>query len=108
MSGTQKRNAKKELLSILGDSRPKCAVIQYMINFDEIDKLIILKCGYTEDEWNIFLDRLDFEYSTWNEVEYLNGTIWMLDGTWYERMGFTAPAYWEHLRLPIIPKLLIE
>lgn len=108
MSGTRKRNAKSELLYLLGNTRPYCAAIQYIVDFQDLEKSIILKCGYTEDEWNIFLECLDFEYTTWSEDEFLSGTVWLPDGTWYERIGFMAPAYWEHMRLPVIPKLLIE
>jgi hypothetical protein len=99
-------NAKQELLeAIEGKSKLKCANIQ--LGDYRVRKVIKLKVGYSEAEYNDFLKELDFEYDSGFGGQELFGTLWHEDGTWQERGEYDGSEWWNHNQLPEIPSELL-
>ena len=98
------RNAKEELLKLLeGKAKVKCATITNGDEWDEDNKDILLKVGYSENEWTEFLKSLNFSYDPSYGGQNLFGTVWLEDGTWCTRSEYD---WWEHNQLPEIPSEL--
>jgi hypothetical protein len=99
-------NAKDEFLMHVVDQKlVQCAVI--VINgIDGVDT-ILLK-NWNEKEMESFLNKIDVEYDNGYGAQYLNGTIWMNDGTWIRRAEYDGSEWWEHMKCPPIPKYLIS
>ena len=102
------RNAKEELLQLLeGKAKVKCAIIRNDDKWDEDKKDILLKVGYSENEWNEFLKSLNFSYDSGYGGQNLFGTVWLEDGTWCARGEYDGSEWWEHNQLPeILSELL--
>ena len=91
-------NAKQELLDII-ESHPvqvwfmnphtiKCCEIrmEYYTFDDDTSKVISLKEGYTEEEYEEFLNKLDFDYDAGYGSQHMYGTVWLTEpGVWMER-----------------------
>jgi len=108
-------NAKRELLDNLGmhenirnseDAQVLCARVTYT-TFDEKDNdvyhKIILQKDYTQEEYDKFLNEMDFDYDIMYEID---GIIWLKDGCWY-----TRDYDWDNwsMNYPVeIPKELIK
>lgn len=93
-------NAKKELMLTLDDieQQIKCAWIQCgNINLQ-------LKVNYTIDEYNEFINKMDFEYdSSWGS-QHLYGIVWLKDNnSWLERGEYDGSEWWDYKYLPNIP-----
>jgi hypothetical protein len=96
-------NAKQELLkAIEGKSKLKCATIQLRDYIAQ--KRIKLKVEYSENEYNDFLKKLDFEYDSGFGRQELFGTLWHEDGTWQERGEYNGSEWWKHNQFPEIPR----
>jgi hypothetical protein len=112
-------NAKQELLSHLAGLQDmkgrfipiKCAIIRTDRNsyWDDNDNYvqpepILLKEGYSADEYTEFLDKLNFEYDDGYGGQELYGMIWLMeDNTWYERGEYDGSEWWEYKECPQIP-----
>lgn len=118
-------NAKQELLNMLEmlDGKIKCAEVYTddlgkrwvprgewgIIEDPNVEDMkAILKVGYTEEEYNKFLNDLDFEYDNGYGGQVLHGTIWMDDETWIDRGEYDGSEWWQWNFLPDIPKYLQE
>jgi hypothetical protein len=118
-------NAKQELLNILEmrNGRIKCAEVYTddlakrwvakgewgIIEEPGVEDMkAILKVGYTEEEYNKFLNGLDFEYDNGYGHQILHGTIWMDDNTWVDRGEYDGSEWWKWNFLPDIPEHLKE
>lgn len=102
------RNAKEELLKLLeGKAKVKCATITNGDEWDEDKKDILLKVGYSENEWTEFLKSLNFSYDSGYGGQNLFGTAWLEDGTWCTRGEYDGSEWWEHNQLPEIPSELL-
>ena len=102
------RNAKEELLKLLeGKAKVKCAIITNGDGWDEDKKDILLKVGYSENEWTEFLKSLNFSYDSGYGDQNLFGTVWLEDGTWCTRGEYDGSEWWEHNQLPEIPSELL-
>ena len=96
-------NARKELLEAVKDTaKIKCASISYGRWEREASKKV-LKINYTNDEYNEFLNSLDFEYDSGYGGQDLYGTVWLEEGTWLSRGEYDGSEWWEHNVLPNIP-----
>lgn len=98
-------NAKEELISfcvnIVDLAGIKCARITYK------KKRIYLKINYSKEDWQKFMNELDFEYENSYAQEELYGYVWLCDGSWLERVGeYDASDRWGHKVIPPIPKYL--
>lgn len=99
------RNAKEELLQLLeGKAKVKCATITNGYEWSEDKTDILLKVGYSENEWTDFLKSLNFSYASGYGGQHLFGTVWLEDGTWCTRAGYD---WWKHNQLPRIPSKLL-
>lgn len=101
-------NAKVEFLSHISQyGKVKCAKIKHIPIPDPEFPIIILKIGYSQAEWNEFLMDLDYNYDDTYGCQELYGTIWFEDGTWSSRGEYDGSEWWEHNKLPEIPKELL-
>ena len=97
-------NAKEELLEAIGHNDIVCAWVQRYISYTNRVKIVLRK-GYTEEEYHRFLNDLNFEYYDGHGTQELFGTVW-LDKGWLERGEYDGSEWWDHKRRPTIPKEL--
>lgn len=96
-------NAKQELLDALKDTaKIKCASIRHGI-WEHTASQKTLKLNYSENEYNEFLNSLNFNYDEGYGGQELYGTVWLEDGTWLSRGEYDGSEWWEHNVLPTIP-----
>jgi len=103
------QNAKEEFLQMVKNKIVLCAEISYQDCWEhEIPgsehKLPIT---YTEEEYNSFVDSLDFEYDHGYGGQELFGTVWFKDGTWADRGEYDGSEWWQNHVCPIVPKSLL-
>jgi hypothetical protein len=109
-------NAKQEFLSHITYSgfpiqrQVLCAIIQKGDYVDDDENLLsapkntfVLTTGYTEEDWNDFLSKMDFMYDSGWGSQNLFGTIWYTDETWSSRWEYDGSEGWEHNFCPEIP-----
>lgn len=100
-------NAKQELLDAVKDTaKIKCASIRYGRFEDEATQKT-LKLNYSEEDYNEFLNSLDFTYDNDFGGKQLYGTVWLEDGAWLTRGEYDGSEWWEHNVLPAIPTDLL-
>jgi hypothetical protein len=99
-------NAKDEFLEVT----KKLNVIYARIainpkNCDDItdNEYIVLKVGYSEDDYNFFLKMLDVEYDSGFGRQELFGIILCEDGVWLERYDYDGSEHWVEYKYPEIP-----
>jgi hypothetical protein len=100
-------NTRAEFIKHIGSRKVLCAQISY----DDYDgplnlKFFNLTTGWTEEDWKVFLDSLDFDYDSGYGIQNLFGTIWYSDGTWSERGEYDGSEWWSHHSCPQIPEEL--
>ncbi len=98
-------NAQNELLSKLNGRVIKCASIYYGNEYDDDRKHFILKIGYTNKEYDDFINSLDFEYDDGYGGQELFGCVWFND-SWLERGEYDGSEWWNDKKYPDIPKEL--
>ena len=103
------RNAKEEFLSMVGSTELLCAQISYQDCWEHElpgseHKLLV---GYTQEQYNSFIESLDFEYDAGYGGQELFGCIWYKDGTWADRGEYDGSEWWQHHECPIVPKSLL-
>jgi len=93
-------NAKEEFLYVVEGKSIKCA----HIIFDSDDKNIVsvLKVGYSNEDYQTFLDSLDYEYEVGFGYQQMFGTIWLNDNTWFSRGEYDGSEWWEQHVYPDI------
>lgn len=105
-------NAKIEFLLHTKDLKVKCAYVVTGFSYysdddkEEIDP-IKLPVGYTKEQYNEFLQKLDFQYDSGYGTQYLTGIIWYENDAWSERGEYDGSEWWEHKQMPIIPQFLL-
>ena len=103
-------NAKQEFLSKVNGHTVICAILQEanFCSFDEAEKpwCHILKKGYSEEDYNKFLQEIDFEYNNGYGGQEIDGVIWLSDGAWYDRGEYDGSEWWEFHKYPEIPENL--
>jgi hypothetical protein len=107
-------NAKQEFLNITKDFEVLCATISvygnegksYWAPLDSKpikDKSLALPVNYTQEEYQNFLNELNFKYdNSWGH-QYLYGTIWLKDKRWIERLEYDGSESWRLVERPKIP-----
>lgn len=104
-------NAKEEFLEHVKQTKKvvKAVDIQIGYGYDEDDKNPrALKVGYTDEEYEAFLESINFSYDSGYGSQYLSGTIWYVGGTWSSRGGYDGSEWWEYNSCPKIPKELLK
>jgi hypothetical protein len=96
-----KTNAKQEFISHIGNRKVKCVNL-YRNNYDD-GEAFELGCGYNIDEWNNFLEKLDFNYDSGYGSQQIFGTIWYEDETWSDRGEYDGSEWYEYHICPEIP-----
>ena len=99
-------NAKNELLKYLGGEMPLCARIDYAKDF-ETTETILLKKWYSEDDWEDFLSKLDFQYDNGFGTQHLFGIVWISESVWIERNEYDGAESWAWQECPEIPSELL-
>jgi hypothetical protein len=110
-----KTNAKQEFLIHIRsqfvppiESNVLCASIQkgddYGDDEEIIERTFILTTGYSQEDWNEFLSKLDFIYDSGYGGQELFGTIWYTDGTWSDRREYDGSEWYEYHICPEIPE----
>ena len=102
-------NAKKEFISAVENkSAVKCVKIIFGDIYDPEDAQmsLTLKVGYTQEEFKSFLNELDLNYDNGYGGQFLFGTIWLEDGTWFTRGEYDGSEWWEYHSCPKIPDSL--
>jgi len=108
-------NAREEFLNAIGTNIVECATITYdacslwEMSDEEPSQSqdILLKRGYTQEEFEQFLNKLDFKYDSGYGGQELFGTVWFENGTWMERGEYDGSEWWTIQSRPQIPKELI-
>lgn len=96
------------MLELLKGKEIKCATVTRDRWLDEHERrAIVLKVGYTADDYERFLKELDFRYYSGYGVQELFGTVWFKDNTWAGRGEYDGSEWWEEHSLPDIPKELL-
>lgn len=98
-------NAKKEFLEDTQKDNVLCASIFYRTGYgsEENKNEMILKCAYTKEEYEDFLNKLDFDYDDGFGGQELYGIIICQDGVWFERGEYDGSEWWERHKYPEIP-----
>ena len=73
---------------------------------EDRDKKAFLRLGFTESDFNQFLESLNYDYDAGYGGQEVFGTIWYKDGTWSERGEYDGSEWWEHKSVPSIPDSL--
>jgi len=113
MNETSSRtNAKDELLEALGDNKIKAAVISYnltqLISSKKVPTVnLSLSVGYSQEEFEAFLNALNFVYDASFGGNDFDGTIWLMDQTWIGRGLDDGSSWWVHRQKPEIPRYLL-
>lgn len=102
-------NAKQEVERLLrGKAGVRCAIITRGYYDDQEDYLKAeLKVNHTEEEFQSFLNSLNFDYYSGFGGQELFGTIWLTDDTWCTRGEYDGSEWWVHNQLPEIPSELL-
>ena len=98
-----KTNTKQEFISHIQNRKVKCAKISKGDDYSGKQISFELGCAYNTDEWNEFLNKLDFHYDSGYGGQELFGTIWYEDGTWSERGEYDGSEWWEYHICPEVP-----
>lgn len=101
-------NAKEELLEIIKitGANIKCAFIKTFYHISE-HEFITLKVNHTDHDYGIFLSKLNFYYDSRDCFQYIDGFVWLNDGTFLCRDSYDGDEWWKHITLPEIPKELL-
>jgi len=108
-----KTNAKQEFLmhtrQVLA-SNPEaqilcCTITRDHSSWEEEQKWTYqLTTGFTQEEYDQFLDKLDFMYNSGYGGQKLFATIWYKDGTWSTTLY--GSEWYSYQRCPEIPPIL--
>lgn len=93
-------NAKDEFLKHTKNKVVMCAVVDYC------NLTVKLPVNYNINDYERFLNAINFEYDCGYGGQELYGTIWYADGTWSERGEYDGSEWWEYKYMPEIPESL--
>tara|TARA_R110000772_G_scaffold43995_1_gene101232 strand:- start:41689 stop:42024 length:336 start_codon:yes stop_codon:yes gene_type:complete len=71
-------------------------------NINHGDTDYYLKTEYTQEEYDSFLNALDFEYDSGYGGQELYGIIWCESGIWLSRGEYDGSEWWEINQYPEI------
>ena len=97
-------NAKQEFLKTIEKHKLICCTIS--ISHDWYNSTVFnLKPGYTPEEYDEFVNNLNFEYDNGYGTQELYGTIWCEDGVWFDRHEYDGSECWDGHKYPSIPDI---
>lgn len=88
------KNAKDELLMATSSLKIIAVDINYLGNN------YILYKNYDTEQFNSFIESLNFEYDSGYGSQVLHGVIWCTDGTWLHRGEYDGSEWWEVNKYP--------
>lgn len=98
-------NAKEELLEFLNDNCLQ--LIAASITYEPLyyDKFLefTLFNNFTFNEYEKFINGLNFEYDCGYGSQELYGTLWFSDASWAERYEYDGSERWVLRKLPKVP-----
>lgn len=97
-------NAKEEFLKRITGFKVICATVDLGDCWDDNKTIFNLKPKYTEDEYQKFINSLDFNYNDGYGRQNLFGTIWCEDGVWMDRGEYDGSEWWDVHSYPVIPE----
>ena len=104
-------NALTELQNLLSRTKSeiKAATVSFGHGYYEEDEQppFNLKVSHSTDDLKAFEEYLNRNYDNGYGGQELHGIIWFEDGTWAERGEYDGSEWWEHRKLPAIPKELL-
>lgn len=102
-------NAKDEFIEHVGTDRVLCATIGYTpstLSSATVERSLQLNIGFTPEDMDEFLSKMDFEYDNGYGGQELFGTIWYVEGSFSSRGEYDGSEWWEAHRTPTIPEEL--
>lgn len=98
-------NCKEEFLEHVKNRDILCVSLQHGSSYDDDDckKTYFLPKGFSEPEYQTFLQAIDFKYDSGYGGQELHGLIWYKDGTWSSRGTYDGSEWWVHNVCPEIP-----
>jgi len=97
-------NVKDELITSIGDRKVICASISHETSFPVSlsgpPRFFKLKVGYTDEEFAVFLNNLDFEYYSGFGGQELYGTVWLDNEAWLTRGEYDGSEWWDFNEYP--------
>jgi hypothetical protein len=101
-------NAKEEFLGHIRDRKVLCADMSHQDCWhNEPSSEFKLPVSYTQEQYDEFVNSLDFEYDKGYGGQELFGTIWYKDGTWSDRGEYDGSEWWNYQSCPGIPQNLL-
>lgn len=103
------RNAREEFEKHVGNkSGVQCAMLSWGDSEcswpgEEVER-VLLHPGFTEKDYNDFLNRINENYNAGYGCQELFGTIWYTDDTWSDRREYDGSEWWEHQTCPTLPE----
>jgi hypothetical protein len=108
-------NARYELLNTIPETTSLlCATLYYEPSFlssndDNTTSLSVsLPVNHSKEEFDRFLDLLNFEYDAGYGGQELYGTLWFTDGRWATRGEYDGSEWWNVHNQPEIPSHLLS
>lgn len=99
------RNAKAEFLKLVtNNGTVKCALITQSDGMGTDIFTTVLKVNHTHEQYQEFLESLDFEYDAGYGSQELFGHVWFNDGTWADRYEYDGAERWCCHYVPNIPE----
>lgn len=101
-------NCKEDFLREIEGHDLLCAEITSGAEYlpDEDRKIFRLTIGFSENEYQLFLKCINYEYDSGYGGQEVYGTIWYKDGTWSERGEYDGSEWWEYKACPDVPSYL--
>ncbi len=101
-------NAKEEFLGHIRDRKVLCADMAHQDCWHNgPNSEFKLPVSYTQEQYDEFINSLDFEYDKGYGGQELFGTIWYKDGTWSDRGEYDGSEWWDYQSCPGIPQELL-
>lgn len=105
-------NCKTEFESLLqsagGFGRLICARLSNNEDWVDNKEEFILPQFFTQEEYDIFLSEIDFEYNNGYGSQKLFGVVWFTDDLWSERAEYDGSERWVLKQYPKIPTELLK
>jgi len=105
-------NMKEEFLEEVKSKEVLCVDLKYGYDWvdpddDERPVVIQLVAAYSQEEYDKFLEKINFEYDDGFGSQLLSGIIWYKDGTWSERAEYDGSEWWSYKSRPRLPLYLL-
>jgi hypothetical protein len=71
-------------------------------SFDETK--ITLHDGHSLPAKVAFLQAIDIDYDNGYGSQWIQGTVWLSDGSWLERREYDGSEWWNHCTMPPLPQ----